>query len=153
MKPGTTNRAWIVGLLLVVWGVLGNARDATELVDVEVNITGLRNRDGQVLVALFADPKGFPENSDRAFARHRQRITQDAVRCSFAGISKGELAVAVVHDENGNGKLDKSFWGIPREGTGSSGNPKPKRRAPRFDESKVNVQEKSVLNIEVIYPD
>lgn len=39
-----------------------------------------------------------------------------------------------MHDENGNGTLDKTVLGIPKEGYGFSNNPRLMRRA-RFDEA------------------
>ena len=41
---------------------------------------------------------------------------------SFDGLPRGGYAVAVIHDENGNHKLD-TFAGIPREGFGFSRDP------------------------------
>ena len=43
----------------------------------------------------------------------------------------GDYAVAVIHDENSNDKLD-TFAGIPREGFGFSRNPPIRFGAPRF---------------------
>jgi uncharacterized protein (DUF2141 family) len=43
--------------------------------------------------------------------------------------------VAVVHDENSNGKLDKNFVGVPSEGYGVSNNKTYALSAPKWDES------------------
>ena len=40
--------------------------------------------------------------------------------CDFEDIPPGTYALAVVHDENMNGKLDTHLPGIPREGYGFS---------------------------------
>ena len=42
--------------------------------------------------------------------------------CQFNDIPPGTYAIAVFHDENANGKLDKNFLGIPCEGYGASNN-------------------------------
>jgi len=53
-------------------------------------------------------------------------------------LAPGDYAISLVHDENGNGKLDKNLFGIPTEGVGFSQNPKlsfgpPTYAATRFD--------------------
>jgi uncharacterized protein (DUF2141 family) len=49
----------------------------------------------------------------------------------FDGLPHGNYAVAVIHDENNNHKLD-TFAGIPREGFGFSRNPSVTFGPPRF---------------------
>jgi uncharacterized protein (DUF2141 family) len=36
----------------------------------------------------------------------------------FSDIKPGKYAIAVIHDENCNGKLDTNMFGIPKEGYG-----------------------------------
>jgi uncharacterized protein (DUF2141 family) len=57
---------------------------------------------------------------------------------SFAAVAPGDYALALLHDENGNGKLD-SFAMIPKEGFGFSNNPKIRFGAPRFAETRFAV--------------
>lgn len=53
-------------------------------------------------------------------------------QATFLGsLPPGEYGLAVIHDENGNGKLD-TFAGIPREGVGFSRNPPIRFGAPSF---------------------
>lgn len=49
----------------------------------------------------------------------------------FDGLPSGSYAIALIHDENGNNKLDTSF-GIPREGFGFSRNPVIRFGPPSF---------------------
>lgn len=50
-------------------------------------------------------------------------------------LKEGDYAVAIVHDENGNGKLD-TMMGIPREGFGFSRNPTIVAGPPSFSQSR-----------------
>jgi uncharacterized protein (DUF2141 family) len=43
--------------------------------------------------------------------------------------------VAVLHDENENGTMDRGFLGIPTEGYGVSNNPPRGFRAPRYEDA------------------
>lgn len=61
---------------------------------------------------------------------------------SFA-LPKGEYAVAISQDYNGNAVLDKSFMGVPKEPYVFSNSARPKFRPPTFDEAKFTVDEKT----------
>lgn len=49
----------------------------------------------------------------------------------FDGVAPGTYALSLIHDENGNGKLDTAL-AIPREGFGFSRNPKIAFGPPKF---------------------
>lgn len=48
------------------------------------------------------------------------KIRKTHARCDFEDIPPGTYAMAVIHDENMNGKLDTNSVGIPTEGYGFS---------------------------------
>ncbi len=112
-----------------------------------VRITGARNAKGKIIVYLFRDPQGFP--TDASEILRQQDVTIDprtmTARAAFKDLPSGTFAVTVLHDENGNGKMDTNFLGIPTEGTGASNDPN-KMRAPTFDEAKfqLNTVEQTV---------
>jgi len=56
----------------------------------------------------------------------------------FDGLPSGSYAIAVVHDENGNNRLDTSF-GMPREGFGFSRNPVIRFGPPKFADAQFAV--------------
>lgn len=60
------------------------------------------------------------------------KIQEAQARCDFQDIPPGTYAIAVIHDENMNGKLDSSWLGIPKEGYGFSNNAKGVVGAPLF---------------------
>ena len=82
-------------------------------------------------VCLTADPDNFPNCVDDADAVTRS-VPATSGSLTIGGLKPGGYAVAVIHDENGNAKLD-TFAGIPREGFGFSRNPAIRFGPPRFD--------------------
>ena len=74
-----------------------------------------------VRVCLTADPANFPACVDDADAVRLQRPRRRPAASRCRGWRTGDYALAVIHDENGNGQLD-TFAGIPREGYGFSRN-------------------------------
>lgn len=81
-------------------------------------------------VCLTADPKNFPGCVDDARAVTRT-VPADAPQLAITGLPPGDYALAIIHDENSNKKLD-TFMGIPREGFGFSRNPPIRFGPPRF---------------------
>lgn len=99
---------------------------------IRVHIEGLHSDRGQIVCALFAAADGFPKRIDRAFARTTAQIVARHATCEFPNVPAGTYAISAFHDENGNGKLDTNWLGIPREGVGASNNPKPRMGPPKF---------------------
>ncbi len=89
---------------------------------VEVSVTGLRSAKGQVLVCLTTNPKAFPDcSNDKASVRMAVKAA-DAGDFAVHAPAAGTYAIAVVHDENSNNKLDTAIF-LPKEGFGFSRNP------------------------------
>lgn len=127
---------------------------AQSTVTLTIRITGARNAKGQIAVALFQDGSGFPGDASKALRTQRAEIDSDTsgAQLVFEGIPPGTYAVAVFHDENMNGKLDKNFVGAPKEGYGASNNPKKRMGPPKFEEAKFSVNDpEQTIEIKLIY--
>jgi uncharacterized protein (DUF2141 family) len=86
-----------------------------------VEIRGLRSRRGRVLVALFDRGAGFPLDLDLAHRSERAYIDDEAsLEVVFYDIAPGKYAVAVLHDEDDDGRLSTDIFGIPTDGLGVS---------------------------------
>lgn len=95
------------------------APPAPERVALTVRVNGLSSDRGRVAVALFASAKAFPDQK-QALAGQLAKIEKGRAAVRFAGLSPGIYAVAVLHDENQNSKMDFNFLGMPLEGYGFS---------------------------------
>jgi uncharacterized protein (DUF2141 family) len=96
----------------------------------EVTLTQLRSTKGMIRLCVTANPKSFPGCAKDASAITRSVPAGEHV-IRIEGLAPGTYALSVIHDENGNGKLD-TFAGIPREGFGFSRNPGLGFGPPRF---------------------
>jgi uncharacterized protein (DUF2141 family) len=112
---------------------------------IHVKILNIRNSTGTVACALFESPDGFP-GEYLHFATNVMviKIRKSQARCDFEDIPPGTYAMAVVHDENMNGKLDTNWLGMPTEGYGFSNNAKARLRAPAFSEASFKYDGRSV---------
>lgn len=103
---------------------------------IHVKILNIRNSTGTVACALFESPDGFPtEYLHSATNVMVIKIRNAQARCDFQDIPPGTYAMAVVHDENMNGKLDTNWLGFPTEGYGFSNNAKAVLSAPTFSDA------------------
>ncbi|MEN9418474.1 MAG: hypothetical protein RI988_2094 [Pseudomonadota bacterium] len=120
---------------------------------VRVEAQGFRNASGGVGCVLFNQAEGFPDLEEKAFRTVRVAVDQGRAVCEFTQVPEGTYAVAVVHDENRNRKLDKNFLGIPQEGWGVSNNVRPSMSAPKFEEAAFALQPgaSKVLTIKIGY--
>ncbi|HTG38605.1 DUF2141 domain-containing protein [Sphingomonas sp.] len=112
---------------------------ASPVTTLTVDLDALRNARGMVRLCLTAAADNFPTcvDDDRAVARSVP-ATQSSL--SYDGLPPGGYALAVIHDENGNGKLD-TFMGIPREGFGFSRNPRIAFGPPSFKSARFTLSD------------
>jgi uncharacterized protein (DUF2141 family) len=118
---------------------------ATELT---ITVEGLRSSKGTVLIGLYdtpqsfehaikqADKEGFLNDSDRVAGVALRANTAMTSGVVFRNIEPGRYAIILFHDENGNGRLDENFWGVPTEPYGFS-NDAQSSLPPSFDAAAV----------------
>ena len=108
-------------------------------VEVTIAISNLRNHDGRVMACMTADPQRFPRCRDDATS-YRVTVPADhAGTIRFRGVRPGTYAVALLHDENSNGKADRALSMIPKEGFGFSRDAKVKMGPPTFQDAAFSV--------------
>lgn len=118
---------------------------------INVRVSGFKSEKGQLYACLYNKADGFPSSSNSAFQCLKSKIIKDGTIISFKDIPEGNYAVAVIHDENLNQKLDENFMGIPKEGYGASNNKLPKMSAPKFEASKFLVDGNKNISINLKY--
>lgn len=89
---------------------------------IRIDISNLRSNDGHVLISVFRDGNGYPDEPEKAVRKARISIKANTAWVVFTGLPAGEYAVAILHDENDDQKMNKNIIGIPKEGYGFSNN-------------------------------
>lgn len=115
-----------------------------------VRVSTFRSLNGSLRCRLFSRPDGFPGKPPFE-AETSVTVSARTMTCSFTSVAPGTHAVAVFHDENGDGKLDTNFLGIPREGVGVSNNKFRSVGPPSWDDAKFTVNGDLVLNVTLRY--
>lgn len=89
---------------------------------IKLSVTNLRSDKGFVLVSLFKDGVGYPDDANKAFKTAKVSIKDKKASVLFPGLPSGTYAISILHDENNDQKMNKSFLGLPKEGYGFSNN-------------------------------
>lgn len=119
---------------MILVGLLSGATPPARL---DLGIEGLRSARGVIRICVTRDPAHFPDCQSDPAAR-RATVPAGGAVPEFADLPSGDYAVALFHDENGNGRLDRVV-GIPIEGVGFSNNPRLTFGPPRFTDARFPV--------------
>ncbi len=115
---------------------------------VDLTVENLRNARGMLRFCVTSDPRYFPDCSEDPAAISRS-VAAGEHSASFS-LPAGRYAVSLIHDENGNGKLDTTL-GIPREGFAFSRNPKIRFGPPSYDEVSFEIDGRADQTLRVRY--
>ena len=110
--------------------------------EITVIVENFRADAGQARFLLFRSEVGFPDDPTRAFKMVVVDVADYKARATFA----------VLHDENGNGFLDKNFFKVPTEGYGASNNAAGIMEMPEYDEAKIFLKSAQLtIRVEIQY--
>ena len=118
--------------------------------DIAVEVTGMRSTSGQILLYVYCSEGGFPTKPEKACRRLTVPIEGGQSQTTIS-LPAGTYALLAVHDEDQNGAMDTNFIGIPREGLGSSNNPRSSFGPPGFDDAGFSLSANLTKSIELIY--
>ncbi|MEM1103276.1 MAG: DUF2141 domain-containing protein [Pseudomonadota bacterium] len=128
------NKNTLLGLVFGVWALSASASLAHSLT---VRVEAAGRAEGQVVAALFSSEEDFLK---RPISTQSVKISGSGLaNVVFSGLTPGEYAVVVIHDEDEDGKMTRGILGIPKEAYAFSKNIVSRLRKPAFDEAKVAV--------------
>lgn len=118
---------------------------------INIDVDGFNNSNGQVLIYLHNKSTSFPSDSENAIINRIVQIQNKTAKVKIENVVSGLYAVAIVHDENSDGKLETNFVGIPKEGVGASNNARGNFGPPSFDDASFKLENDTNLMITVHY--
>ena len=132
--------------------------------DLKVTVAGIHSALGSVMIGLYDNAEGFDvaikHATEAGLLTDRGRLVGVAMRAAagsqsiiFTQLPPGRYAVIAFHDENDNGRLDESPWGVPTEGYGFSNDAQGFLTAPSFDAAGLTLGAGDrTVTISLIYP-
>lgn len=119
--------------------------------DLHIDISHFKNHKGQLLIALFDKKESFPVPKVVYRKAIIQKIDKNVMHYIFVNLPIGNYAVTLVHDENSNEKMDRYFFGMPKEGYGLSNNQKVRFSPPTFKKSRFYFDKTQTIKIKINY--
>ncbi|NBW74440.1 MAG: DUF2141 domain-containing protein [Sphingomonadaceae bacterium] len=118
-----------------------------------VVIDGVRNGNGVVAITLYADDSSkFLVKRGSLYVGRVEANTGTTRGCIFVP-KPGVYALALYHDENRDGRFDRTGLGLPAEGYGFSNNPATLAGLPQFRSVRLNVPKPGLTTrISLKYP-
>jgi len=104
--------------------------------DLNITVEGVKNAEGQIMVALYDSAGGFLKRSVKTGAAP---AANGSSRITVKDVPAGDYAFALYHDANGNGKMDKNMMGIPSEDYAFSNNALGNMGPPSFERARFAV--------------
>ena len=121
---------WAAALALGLAGTAHAAPPATG--DVVITITDVRSNKGVVRACMTAREDVFPK-CIKDPQSHRVVVAADGtIEIRFSDVKPGRYAIALLHDENNNGKADRAIGMMPKEGYGFSRDAPVRMAPPKF---------------------
>jgi len=124
--------------LILILVVFANSMAQKTTYNLDIEINGLKNTNGQLMISLSKGKEGFPHNN-----YYKQLYFTDFTSPNFnltiKDIPNGNYAVSLLHDEDSNGKMTRNLIRIPKEGFAFSRNYKVVLRAPKYKEANFDI--------------
>lgn len=112
-----------------------------------VVIEGINQLGGNIGVLVFNSPRGWPEGLDLALRDVVVPAQPGTLTVRVPDLPSGSYGVAVAHDVNKNRKLDKNFFGKPKEQWALSNNPHATIKAPPFSKSQFSLTSDKTIHV------
>lgn len=118
--------------------------------DITITVHGIRNDVGNIAALAFVKANGFPDRVALAHSQVQVKARKGVVTLTLKNVPAGKVALTILHDENGDGKLKKNLLGIPQEGVGMTGKPLG-NQAPKFEDAVTEINGNKKIDITLKY--
>jgi len=98
-----------------------------------INVSVQKEGQGLVQLLLFKGGEGFPDQSEKAILSGSAPIENGKAVFKFGDLEDGTYAVSAFHDANGDSKMRKNLFGIPKDAFGFSNNARGQFSSPSFE--------------------
>jgi len=122
-------------LLVLVFASFAFAQTGTKLI---VKVSGLNNDTGQLIVSVWPGEQSWKDK--QPLGRFPVPIANGTAEYASENLAAGTYAVTVYHDKNSNAKMDRHWYGPPKEkGAASNGAKAQTFGPPKWEDMKFEV--------------
>jgi uncharacterized protein (DUF2141 family) len=110
----------------------------THAADLSVRVDDVRHGDGKLMLALYDSADTFLKKPVRTLD---VPAVAGGATLQLKDLAPGRYALAVYHDADGNGKMNRNAMGVPSEDYGFSNNALGFMGPPAFDDARFDLPE------------
>lgn len=114
-----------------------------------IQINKIKNNKGEILVAVYNNSKGFPEEAGASIKTFSIKAQTGTAFISTKELKPGTYAIALFHDVDGNRKLTTNIMGIPKEGYAFSNNASNMFGVPSFKDASFKLNADTTITIDM----
>ena len=117
--------------------------------NVEVEITGIRSPEGQIVLTIYTDERSYQDERPIRTKFIEKTGMKDGTLTVHLELEEGIYGLTLIDDENLNGEIDFKFIRVTKEGFGFSNFYLTKLKKPSFDDFKIEVKEGQKQKVEM----
>ncbi len=141
----------VVGINLVTGFLMIFFASNIQAQELFVKVTEIRSSKGNIILNVFKDQGAYDKELPyKKFSFDKSKIDKGTMIVKF-NLEPGIYGITLLDDENSNGKIDKNFIHMPKEGFGFSNFFMTKMKKPSFEDFKVDLKAKPAVLIRVKY--
>ncbi|WP_194852290.1 DUF2141 domain-containing protein [Nonlabens antarcticus] len=115
-----------------------------------ISVKNIKAKKGNLIIAVFNENGDFLKEG-AAVKTYTVKVDDLTETLIINDLPKGNYAISMYHDENSDGKCNRNFLGIPKEGYAFSNNFKPKLSAPDFEDCEFSFTSDAKMEISLIH--
>lgn len=110
----------VISFLILIFSFNMLYAEEKDMVSFDIKVKNIPNDSGNIMIAVCSNIDEFDEKKQCKYGFSLPAKKGEVN--SRLNVLRGAYVIMVYHDKNGNGKLDKSFVGRPKESYGFSNN-------------------------------
>ena len=116
---------------------------------IALTVTDISKIEGEILIAVYNNEETFLD-IENAFKVYSKKVKKNTMVLNPNNYPKGNYSIALFHDEDINGKMERNFLGIPSEDYGFSNISSTVFSRPSYEETKFYLNSDTTITIPLL---
>ncbi len=113
---------------------------------IEIEVSNINNEKGIIYIGVYNNSTTFPKAD--VVLEKKIKAKKTSISHVFENVEIGNYAVAIYHDEDESGKINRYFFGMPSEDYGFSRNPKV-FGLPKYEDCNFELKENKIVTVKI----
>ncbi len=120
-------------------------------INLKVEVNGLKLIKGSLVRIAVYDSEEDYFDEDKMFYSAEKEVESESMTFLFKDFPRGNYALTLYHDEDGDGEMDRRWYGPPKEGYAFSNNFSSATRPARFEDAVFELTADTAVSVTMVY--